>query len=246
MTTDLCRIIVVEKLPKFRYALEACIGKINRQTYINYQLICHDNCNPTVIKNHVLNHNFDICIIDLDYFNLNLPVLSEDLARAIARFNSILPSPSNSLIVLTEDYATGIKAVEAGATDYLNKTELTTSSLERSLRLTYINSQLKQHQDRVNQIEPQKQAEIELRCQELTRSNAELEQFAYIISHDLQAPLHTITNYARLLEFCVRELDEKANKYLNYIVDSATRMKTQIEDLLEYSRLGFNCSTSDC
>jgi PAS domain S-box-containing protein len=74
--------------------------------------------------------------------------------------------------------------------------------------------------------------------QELARSNTELEQFAYIASHDLQAPLQTISNYAQLIEHRYRErLDEKADKYINYIVSAVERMKTQINDLLEYSKV---------
>lgn len=69
--------------------------------------------------------------------------------------------------------------------------------------------------------------------------NKELEQFAYVASHDLQEPLRTTTGFVDLLQKqYAGKLDDKVDKYLNFIADASVRMRVLIKDLLDFSRIG--------
>ncbi|WP_276504866.1 PAS domain S-box protein [Terrimonas pollutisoli] len=92
----------------------------------------------------------------------------------------------------------------------------------------------------IRDITDQKQAAMALKeyASRLETSNKELEQFAYVASHDLQEPLRNITNYGGLLEQSKENLSEESNHFLSVIIKSADRMKILIRELLNFSRIG--------
>ncbi len=113
------------------------------------------------------------------------------------------------------------------------------TQIEQEEEIKRLVAELQQHNEALEEEVKGRTSDLQSINVELRRSNADLEQFAYVASHDLQEPLRMVGNFVQLLERQYRkQLDEEGLSYIHFAVDGVKRMSHLIQNLLKYSRVG--------
>ena len=167
---------------------------------------------------------------DLILLDLRMPHL--DGFQVMEHLREAYPDHSIPVLVLTavQDRDTRLRALSSGATDFLSKP---LDLMETTLRIRNLLTVRLLYRQVIERTK-----ELEASNRKLAASNADLEQFAYVASHDLQDPLRSITRYVQLIQRRYEsQLDEHGADYISRVVAGAKRMQNLIASLLAYSRV---------
>ncbi len=137
-----------------------------------------------------------------------------------------------------EEFA--VETLKNGATDYVLKDNISklVPAVRRALEEAEEYSKRKKAEQKLKEYQNSLEKQVEKRTAELAKSNAELEHFAHVASHDLREPLRMITSFLQLLERRYSDkLDQDAKEFIGFAVDGAKRLDDMIIDLLEYSKV---------
>jgi signal transduction histidine kinase len=198
----------------------------------NYVLV-EANSGKDALKILLKDQDFAIILMDVQ-----MPILSGfETAELIRQSEKLKYIPIIFLTANSDGSDNIFKGYKAGAVDYMMKpyiADVLKAKVEVFVELYKKNKELRIQGEHLKMLN----AQLEQRSNDLMRNVHELEKFAYVASHDLQEPLRTITSYIQLLQKKFGdELDAEAKEFMDFVVSGSRRMKTLINDLLEYSRI---------
>ena len=175
---------------------------------------------------------------DIILSDYNLPEF--DGLSALKIKKEILPDVPFIMVsgAFGEEFA--VETLKKGATDYVLKDNISklVPAVRRALEEAEEYSKRKKAEQQLKKYQDSLEKQVENRTAELAKSNAELEHFAHVASHDLREPLRMITSFLQLLERRYSDkLDQEANEFIGFAVDGAKRLDNMIIDLLEYSKV---------
>ncbi len=249
------KILLVDDQPENLTALEAVLESLDQE-------LVKANSGLEALR-QLLEHDFAAILLDVKMPDMD----GLECAAMIRQRERSRDTPIIFLTAYRSDEQV-YKGYYLGAVDYLQKPivpEVLRSKVAVFVELKRKNDLLRQKnielqqtiaerlkaEDAVRRLNAELEQRVMLRTQELSRSNDELRQFAYVASHDLQEPLRTVGSYAQLLAKRYQgKLGEDADDFIRYIVDGVYRMHVLLNDMLAYSRVtdtnGRPMAPADC
>ena len=195
--------------------------------------------------------NQDVAVILLD---VNMPGMSGfETAELIRRRKRSEHTPIIFVSAIDQTQNHALQGYSLGAVDYLPTPatpEVLRSKVAVFIELFKKTQEVRRQEQALRALNAQLEQRVAERTAELQRSNEELQQFAYVVSHDLQEPLRVVASYVQqLAERYQDKLEAEANELISYALDGAKRMQQLIVDLLAYSRIettGQEFAPTDC
>jgi signal transduction histidine kinase len=225
-------------------------SRFNRQFVVSYKIADNEFAGTVLIRAEIIEFNYII----LSYLKIAGFILLASLLAAFVISSILQRSITNRLLSLvnkTKQVATtgnySIRATADGDDEIGGLALAFNHMLEQIEKMKkYLNETNIELENRVKyrtlELETANH-ELQLKSEELIRSNNELSQYAYVASHDLQEPLRTITNFVGLLEEkYATSMDADTKTYIRFVVRGANTMKNLINHLLDFSRIGRNVS----
>jgi len=221
-------------------------------------LIVDDNIENLVVMETLLANLHVELILATSDDEVSAQGLKSDLALAIVAANLPDMDGFKTIEILHQDEQTknlpiifittvadqnySIEAIEKGAVDVITRPiipQILLSKVNVFLNNFEQSQALQESNEKLNLFARELEKQNKNLKKKLEDSNAELQQFAYIVSHDLQEPLRMVSSYCQLLaQRYADKLDQDANEFIEFAVDGSQRMKGLITDLLKYSRVG--------
>jgi two-component system sensor histidine kinase/response regulator len=216
------KILIVDDKPENLVALEVVLRDLD------VELVKATSGNAALSA--TLHHDFALALLDIQMPEMD----GYELASILRDEEKTSHLPFIFISAVYTDNLNVFKGYEKGAFSFITK------PFQPEMLINKVKFFVEKHQQ-----------EIELKTlnESLVSANKELEQFAYVASHDLQEPLRTISNFVGLLNTKYsKDIDSNVEQYLSFIVDATTRMQNLIKDLLILSRIGRDepSTTIDC
>ncbi|HSH67577.1 MAG TPA: ATP-binding protein [Bacteroidia bacterium] len=210
------KILIVDDKPENLVALEVVLADLD------VELIKATSGNEALKQ--TLHHDFALALLDIQMPEMD----GYELAGILREEEKTSHMPFIFISAVYTDNLNVFKGYEKGAFSFITK------PFQPEILINKVKFFIENHQH---------EAELKTLNENLLLANKELEQFAYVASHDLQEPLRTISNFVGLLkEKYSKNAGKDTNQYLDFIFEATTRMQNLIKDLLSLSRIGRNDS----